>query len=99
MQKITIEAKCSADLVRQVAQLDHETRAIIQATENGREWAVLEVKPMTDTVRAAFPLFANRMRGSDRKRGEAGVMYAGHFGSDSLSTVINRARKMHRGNP
>jgi hypothetical protein len=95
MQTITIEATCVAELKRQIIELDREAKAIIRASHDGQEWAVLRVSPLTDTARSAFPLDHLGQSGDDRKRGQAGVIFSGAFGDDNLVTVINRARRMY----
>jgi len=93
---ITLEALSVASLAHQLAELDHETRATVVATENGTPWARLDVSPMTDTHRAVFPLDANGVRGDTSKRGQAGVMATARDGFSALSVVIERARRMGR---
>lgn len=93
--KITIEALSPASLCRQIADMPHETRAVVTATENGKPWAVLDISPLTDTKRSAFPLAAGGWIGDTRKRSESGVMFgAGQDGAHALSLVVNRAAKM-----
>ena len=96
MNTITIEALSPASFARQLAELDHETRATVVATENGYPWARVEVSPMTDTYRAVFPLDHNGTRGDSRKRGQAGVMTTARDGYATLPLVIERARRMGR---
>lgn len=72
---IMIDALSVASFARQINDLDHETRGIYAACENGQVWAVLDVSPMTDTMRAVFPCDANGNRGDTRKRGQSGVMW------------------------
>lgn len=96
MQNITLEALSVASFATQLAELAHETRAVVTATENGTEWARVEVSPMTDTYRSVFPLDAQGIRGDTRKRGHLGVMATERDGFSSLPVVIERARKMFR---
>lgn len=93
--KITVEALSAASLCRQIADMPHEIYAIVTATENGKPWAVLDVSPLTDSKRSAFPLAAGGWVGDTRKRSESGVMFgAGQEASHALSVVVNRAAKM-----
>lgn len=94
--RITLEAPSVASLVRQIVELDHETRAVITATENGRPWAMLDLSPATDTQRSVFPLDAAGVRGDTRRRSHAGVMFSRSNARDALSLVIERARRMGR---
>ena len=67
-------------------------------------WAVVEVKPLTDTKRAVFPCYRNGLRGdAERRRGHAGVVIgACEFSTfaipdqEALSLVLGRSDRMIR---
>ena len=91
---ITLEAPSIAAFAHALAELDHETRAVVTATEHGTPWAAVEVSPMTDTYRAVFPTDLAGARGDTRKRGQAGVMATARDGWRTLPLVIGRARRL-----
>ena len=88
-----IEALSPASAARQILALDHETRGVVTLTENGTPWAHVEVSPMTNTMRSAFPVDSHGVRGDTRKRGQSGVMF-GKRDTDALILVLRRAQKM-----
>jgi hypothetical protein len=94
MNTITVEAPCLAAFVTALTGMDHETHAVVTATENGRPWARVELSPMTDTLRAVFPVDAYGLRGDARKRGQSGVVVGTGNATAALSVVVNRARRM-----
>ena len=99
METITIEAKSVAAFTQALAALPHETRADVTATEAGTPWATVDISPMTDTTRAAFPNYLTGGRGdAERRTGHMGVvLYGGRTdNSHALGVVVNRARKMAR---
>ena len=96
MDSYSVEAPSAASFARQLAELDHETRAFITATENGHPWATVEVSPSTNHQRSAFPTSLSGVRGDTRKRGQSGVMFNASNARDVLPIVIERARRMHR---
>lgn len=93
MNRITVEAPSVAAFAHALAELDHETRAIVTATEHGTPWAAVDVSPMTDTARAVFPTDLDGIRGDTRRRGQSGVMVRGRA-ETPLVTVVDRARRM-----
>ena len=94
MNTITVEAPCVAAFVTTLNGMDHETRAVVTATENGHPWAHVHLSPMTDTLRAAFPVDAYGVRGDTRKRGQSGVTVGRDGATRALSVVVERARRM-----
>lgn len=90
-RQIIVEAPSVAAFSRVLAELDHELRAIVTATENGRPWATVEVSPLTDSTRAFFPTSRDGVRGDTRRRSEAGVIVRAD--GAALPTVIQRARR------
>lgn len=94
--RIELEAVSVASFARQLAELDHETRAVVTATESGVPWATVEISPLTDARRSAFPTYLSGIRGDTRKRGQSGAHFTKWAAADVLSTVIERARRMHR---
>lgn len=96
MERITIEAPCSAAFAQALSALDHATHAVVTATENGAPWAVVRVSPLTSSQRSAFPCYPDGVSGDTRKRSQAGVMFGGPAGdARALPLVIERARRMH----
>lgn len=98
MDIISIEALSVAAFADALAALPHDARAYVTATEHGTPWAIVSVSPMTDTLRAVFPLLpmpnGKGCQGDTRKRGQAGVSYrTGETGH--VRTVVERARRMH----
>jgi hypothetical protein len=91
---ITVEALSPAAFAHSLAALDHETRAVVVATENGQPWARVDIAPMTDTRRAVFPLDSHGVRGDTRKPSCSGVMVT-KGNPQALFVVIERARRMH----
>ena len=95
-QRTTVEAPSVAAVVAALAALPHETRAVVTATENGAPWAHVEVRPLTDTSRSAFPVCAEGVRGDTRKRGQSGVIVGPGSSDRALRVVVERARRMAR---
>lgn len=96
MESMIVEALSVASFAQMLADLDHETRAIVTATENGEPWAHVSITPMTDTVRSVFPVHASGAIGDTRKVGQCGVMVRGESSRGHLVTVVERARRMAR---
>lgn len=100
METLTIEAKCQAAFAVALIALDHETRAIVTATENGRPWASVRVSPSTDTKRAVFPVNRNGTGGDTERHVSArGALVPSHIDNvnvrGALAVVIDRARNRY----
>ncbi|MDL5351162.1 hypothetical protein [Microbacterium sp. zg-YB36] len=94
-QKLTIEAKSVAAFATLLADMPHETRATVTATENGTPWATVSIAPTTDTRRTAFPnILGTTAVGDSRKRGQSGARFTAGEARDALRVVIYRAAKM-----
>lgn len=92
---LSIEAPSVAAAIHAVGSLNHETRAAITFTEHGVPWATVSISPMTDTRRAAFPVYLETtVTGDSRKRGQCGAHFNAAESRHALRVVIERARKM-----
>ena len=92
---ITLEALCHASAVSLLDDLERETRWDVTLTENGKPWARVQVAPLTDSKRSAFPLTLDGHTGDTRKRGQAGAV-VGPDSRHALSVVVDRAARMAR---
>ena len=95
---ITIPALSVAAFAAALADLPHETRAVVVAVEDGTPWATVRVSPLTDSARSVFPCYEGGATGdTERRTGHRGVMFGAGLTQDrakALHTVIDRARRM-----
>lgn len=95
-EALTVEALSVAAFATALANMPHETRANVTATERGEPWACVSVSPMTDTARAVFPLYADGVRGDTGRRvGHRGATVRGPL-DQGYRVVIERSRRMFR---
>jgi len=92
---ITLEALCHASAVSLLDDLEREAYWDVTLTENGEPWARVEVRPLTDSKRSAYPLTLDGYRGDMKRRGQCGVM-VGAYSRDALALVVERAHRMAR---
>ena len=98
MRRITVEALSIAAFVRALAALDHETCAIVTATEHGDAWATVSIAPLSSKLRSVYPTYLDGTPGAAHVQSHGGVMV--RCDADPLSTgvqlavVVERARRM-----
>ena len=99
METVRLVGLSVASARSQIWELSHEARLIVEFVESvgSDPWAVVEVKPLTDTKRAVFPCYRNGLRG------HAGVVIgACEFSrfaipdQEALSLVLGRSDRMIR---
>lgn len=93
---LEIDASDQTEFATALANLPHETYAIVHANNNGQRWAAVSISPMTNTIRAAFPLSPYDVRGDASKRAQAGVMALWPDPSKVLNLVIKRSVRMFK---
>ena len=106
METVRIVGLSVASARSQIWEIPLEARLIVEVVESAISdpWAVVEVKPLTDTKRAVFPCYRNGLRGdAERRRGHAGVVIgACEFSKfaipdqEALSLVLGRSDRMIR---